>query len=130
MNTNYQTYGRPESLFRSGARQLLGNRFALLAIAALVLGLGAYSNWGWLVAAGIAPILLSVAPCAAMCALGLCAMGGKKSPSQTDVTSVSHTIIEGQVIPSPTPTPLTLEGSAQAQQGTNAKPNQQHKGCC
>jgi hypothetical protein len=29
-------------------------------------------NWSWLVAAGIAPILLAVLPCAVMCGLGLC----------------------------------------------------------
>ena len=63
------------------ARYYLGNRWVLLALGALVLVIGAYLNWGWLVAAGIAPILIAVAPCAIMCALGLCAMkmtGGSK----------------------------------------------------
>jgi hypothetical protein len=46
----------------------------LLAIGAFVLIVGASLNWGWLVAAGIDPILIAVAPCAIMCALGLCAM--------------------------------------------------------
>ncbi len=32
-------------------------------------------GWPWLVAAGIAPLLLSAAPCLAMCALGLCMKG-------------------------------------------------------
>jgi len=43
-------------------------------LAALALG------WPWLVAAGLAPLILAFAPCAAMCALGLCAhnMGGKQ----------------------------------------------------
>ena len=67
-------------------RYYLGTRFGLLAIAVLALGLGAYSSWGWLVAAGIAPLLLTFAPCAAMCALGLCTMGGK-SKRPTDVVS-------------------------------------------
>ena len=67
----------------SAARYYLASRFGLLAITVLVLGLGAYSSWGWLVAAGIAPLLLTFAPCAAMCALGLCSMGGKaKSPTE------------------------------------------------
>lgn len=77
MTIDQETNPRQESVLRSGARQLLGNRFGLLAFAALMLGLGAYSSWGWLVAVGIAPILLSIAPCAAMCALGLCTMGMK-----------------------------------------------------
>jgi hypothetical protein len=29
-------------------------------------------GWPWLVAAGIAPLLLATAPCLAMCALGFC----------------------------------------------------------
>ena len=66
---------------RSVVRTVFGNRFGLLAVAALVLSLGAYANWGWLVAAGIAPMLLSVAPCAAMCAFGMCTMGMSKTPS-------------------------------------------------
>jgi len=47
-------------------------RRGLIALAAVVLGTGAYFNWSWLVAAGIAPVLVALAPCAAMCALGLC----------------------------------------------------------
>src|SRR5260221_9724216 len=70
----------------SAARYYLGNRFGLLAIGALVLVVGAYSSWGWLVAVGIAPLLLTFAPCAAMCALGMCSMGGR-SKSPTDVAS-------------------------------------------
>ena len=39
---------------------------------------GAFFNWGWLVAIGVAPILLAVASCGIMCALGMCATGMKK----------------------------------------------------
>lgn len=39
-------------------------------------GAGLALNWNWLTAVGAAPILLSLAPCAAMCALGLCMRGG------------------------------------------------------
>jgi hypothetical protein len=63
------------------ARYYLGNRWVLLALGAGVLVAGAALNWSWLVAVGLAPILLAVAPCAIMCALGLCAMkmsGGSK----------------------------------------------------
>lgn len=60
-------------------RQYLGGRRGLVVLATVVLAAGAFFNWGWLVAAGIAPLLLGFAPCAAMCALGLCMnkMGGK-----------------------------------------------------
>ena len=91
MTTSDSTQPIQNSLARDllfAARYYLGNRFGLLAIAVLVLGVAAYSSWGWLVAAGIAPLLLTFAPCAAMCTLGLCTMGGK-SMSPTDVASSS-----------------------------------------
>ena len=43
----------------------------ILGVVALAGG-GAALGWPWLVALGVAPILLSLLPCAAMCALGLC----------------------------------------------------------
>ena len=64
------------------ARPYLSGRRGLILLAVVVLGAGAALNWGWLVAIGVAPILVALAPCAAMCALGLCAMkGGGKSCS-------------------------------------------------
>ena len=75
--TNAMTTDTPDrSLTRDtlyAAKYYLGSRRALffLLAAALIVG-GAALNWGWLVAAGLAPILLSLLPCAAMCALGLC----------------------------------------------------------
>ena len=63
------------------ARSYLANRWVLLALGGLVLIIGAFLNWGWLAAAGIAPIIIALAPCAIMCGLGLCAMkmgGGSK----------------------------------------------------
>jgi hypothetical protein len=56
------------------ARYYLGKRWALLALGGGAFAVGAALNWGWLVAVGIAPILVAAAPCAIMCALGLCAM--------------------------------------------------------
>ena len=53
-------------------RPHLRSRRILLLLAVAVLGAGAALNWSWLVAVGIAPILMALAPCAAMCALGLC----------------------------------------------------------
>lgn len=76
---------RSRSLSRdvlSVARYYLGSRTGLVTFAATALGAGAYFNWGWLVAAGIAPIILAVAPCAVMCGLGLCMSGhSRKTPS-------------------------------------------------
>ncbi len=56
--------------FIYAARYYLGRRRALIVLAVVALGVGAALNWGWLVAIGVAPLLLVFAPCAAMCALG------------------------------------------------------------
>ena len=54
-------------------RRYAANRKALVVVALLIIGAaGLALNWIWLVAAGVAPILLALAPCAAMCALGVC----------------------------------------------------------
>lgn len=60
-------------------RYLTGWR-GFAALAAVALAAGLTLNWSWLVAAGIAPLLISAAPCIAMCALGLCMkrMTGRK----------------------------------------------------
>jgi len=63
-------------------RYYLVNRWALLVLGAGVLLTGIALNWGWLVAAGIAPILLSTLPCLVMCGLGLC-MLCRSSEKQT-----------------------------------------------
>ena len=47
-------------------------RFVVGAVALGVIAAAAMWQWSWLFAAGIAPVLLSVAPCAVMCGLGLC----------------------------------------------------------
>lgn len=46
-------------------------------------GAGLALNWSWLTAVGAAPILISLLPCAAMCALGLCMRGGTNSSCST-----------------------------------------------
>ena len=77
-----QSLGRDILLY---LRNLLRDRRVLMAIAAAVIVGGAVLNWGWLVAVGAAPLILALAPCAAMCALGLCAMGkGGKSCGKSE----------------------------------------------
>ena len=58
---------RPSIVNQLGRRRLLlgGVAFALLVA-------GFAWQWSWLVAIGVAPVLISAAPCLAMCALGLC----------------------------------------------------------
>lgn len=46
-------------------------------------GAGLFFGWNWLVAAGLASIIVGILPCLAMCALGLCMnrMGKKDAPT-------------------------------------------------
>lgn len=55
----------------------LGRRRALTLGGLGAVGAGFALNWDWLTAVGAAPVLVSLLPCAAMCALGLCMRGGK-----------------------------------------------------
>ncbi|HEX9571955.1 MAG TPA: hypothetical protein VF969_06825 [Burkholderiales bacterium] len=54
-------------------------RWALIGLAVGGAIGGLALGWDWVVAAGLAPLVVSVLPCIAMCALGMCAMRGQKS---------------------------------------------------
>jgi hypothetical protein len=56
----------------------LGRRAGVIAWLALAIGLGLFFGWSLIVAAGLSALVLGLLPCAAMCALGLCAGSGKK----------------------------------------------------
>jgi hypothetical protein len=74
------------------ARYYLGNRWVLLALGAAVLLAGIGLNWSWLVAVGLAPILISVLPCLVMCALGVCMLcrsSEKQSTAARDATDAA-----------------------------------------
>jgi hypothetical protein len=64
------------------ARQYLSGTRGLILLAVIVIGAGMAFNWGWLVAIGVAPVILALAPCAA---LGLCMnkMGGKSCSTKS-----------------------------------------------
>ena len=55
----------------------LARRASVVLWLAALIGLSLYSGWSWLVAAGLASTVLAFLPCAAMCALGLCAGSGR-----------------------------------------------------
>lgn len=67
--------GAPHSTFDQ-VRRIATSRRGLLIGSLILIGIGAFASWDWLVAAGIAPILIAVGPCLAMCGLGLCMRGG------------------------------------------------------
>lgn len=58
---------RPSILHQLGRHRLL-----LAGVALVLVATGFAWQWSWLVALGVAPLLISAAPCVAMCALGLC----------------------------------------------------------
>ena len=75
-------------------RYYLGSRRGLLVLAGLAIAAGLALNWSWLAAAGIAPILISVLPCLAMCALGLCMNRSGGKSCSTAASNAGPTAIE------------------------------------
>jgi len=66
----------------AGAR--IGARRIAIALGLAAVAAGIALSWGWLTAIGVAPVLVAAAPCAAMCALGLCMpriCGGSSAPA-------------------------------------------------
>ena len=53
----------------------IGARRIAIALGLAAAATGITFSWGWLTAIGVAPVLVAVAPCAAMCAVGLCMPG-------------------------------------------------------
>lgn len=67
------------------ARYYLWRPRVLLMLATIAIVAGLTLNWSWLVAAGLAPILISTLPCLIMCAFGVCMMcrSGEKGSAPT-----------------------------------------------
>ena len=94
-NTTEPSLGRDLSY---AARYYLRNRWTLVALASLAIILGLYfGGWGWLVAAGLAPVILSTLPCLIMCGLGVCMMcrGQKQSTVSRDAVDASTSTAPG-----------------------------------
>lgn len=66
----------------SAIRHRLTGRLGIVVAAATVVVAGLAFKWSWLVAVGVAPLLVTALPCVAMCALGLCMhrMTGRARP--------------------------------------------------
>jgi hypothetical protein len=83
-NVNHQasiTRSRDCRVHATGRRWL--NARNLLIIVSVAGSAGAlFLGWDWLVAAGIASIIIAVAPCLVMCALGLCMHRMANKPGQ------------------------------------------------
>ncbi len=81
----------------SAGRYYIGRGRGLLILATVVVTAGVALNWSWLVAVGIAPLLLGFLPCVAMCAVGLC-MGkstARSGPSDPTAAPSTETLADG-----------------------------------
>ncbi|EIG62832.1 hypothetical protein [Bradyrhizobium sp. WSM1253] len=84
---------------RMAVRRYVTNKWFLLAVAGLALVGIAAASWSWLVAAGIASVLLSVLPCLVMCGLGLCMhrfIGGSGKPQAPGVPAADSSMVSAQ----------------------------------
>lgn len=95
MSTDTTTRRQDSSLTRDllyAARYYLWRPRVLLTLAAVAIVTGLALNWSWLVAAGLAPILISTLPCLIMCAFGVCMLcrsGEKHSAPVRAATEVA-----------------------------------------
>jgi hypothetical protein len=94
MNTSAPPTAGHAQAIPSFIRPWLTGRRGLIIGGIAVVAAGLALGWNWLTAIGAAPIILSLAPCAAMCAVGACAMMKANSavpaPSSPDQATPSQ----------------------------------------
>ena len=74
------------------ARYYLGRPRTWIIVATIAVAMGLVFNWNWLVAAGLAPILLSTLPCLVMCAIGVCTMCRSAKEQSASIPDSSSTL--------------------------------------
>lgn len=89
--------------------QLRGWR-GMIAAAVVLAAPALWFGWPWLVAAGLAPLLIAMAPCAVMCAVGACSMGKSCRKSETD-SAESPAAEAGSGSAPAAPKPLTFSST-------------------
>ena len=93
MTTTGSTSRRRPPLGRAGLQALrnyLRGWRGAAVLASIVAVAGIALGWSWLLAAGIAPFLVSVLPCVAMCALGLCMNRLHRPAMRDDRIATTH----------------------------------------
>jgi hypothetical protein len=63
----------------------------LIGASGLGIALVLYGGWDWLAATGTAAVLIGLAPCLVMCALGLCAARAGKSKPESTLADIRKT---------------------------------------
>jgi hypothetical protein len=84
----------PTTLGRIRSWALSPQGLTITGIAAAVVGLTL--GWSWVVALGVAPLILTLGPCLVMCALGLC----MNMRNHADTPSVLNSGVGPRSIPS------------------------------
>jgi hypothetical protein len=120
MTTPSTTGQQDASLARDliyAARYYLGRPRVLVTLATIAVVTGIAFNWTWLVAVGLAPILLSTLPCLIMCAFGVCMMCRSEREHSAPVRDVA------QAPPPPAArTVVALDGPAPDVDASSAPP--------
>ena len=83
VNSSAKPGARPTQTARDLIRCWFSSRLGLTIGGTTIVAAGLVLGWNWLTAVGLAPLILTLAPCAIMCALGLCMMPRGNSPSAT-----------------------------------------------
>lgn len=92
----------PAASVRDRARAWLTSPRGLLLVGIAVIAAGLALGWNWVVAIGLAPIVLALAPCALMCALGMCMMGmGRKTANPAGGAEPTMSEPASRAIPGP-----------------------------
>ena len=74
-------------------------RRGLIVLGVVAIAAGLALSWSWLIAIGLAPLLLTALPCAVMCAVGICMMPKNKKPIEGGSAQGSaHPRIAGPVL--------------------------------
>ena len=138
--TQRQEFSLARDLIHAG-RYYLGRPRVLLTLATIAIIAGLVFNWSWLVAAGLAPILISTLPCLVMCVFGVCMMcrsGEKQSAPVRDAAEAARPLTSLAVVAtdkpstganSSTPPPHSIESAAQPNP-IEAKPPAGVASCC
>ncbi|MCT7378510.1 hypothetical protein [Chelativorans salis] len=107
-------------IYRYIRYQLRGRRGLIAAAVALAIP-ALWFSWPWLVVAGVAPILVTLAPCAIMCALGLCTMRACSSSGAQGSSCSKAQACDGAPATSVTATPLEVVAASQTADQTTAR---------
>ncbi len=84
MTDNIELVAKPDPFWRTLTTRLTSWR-GIMLVAAIAIIAALTLNWTWLMAIGVAPLLVSVLPCLVMCGVGICMScrkgGGGSTPS-------------------------------------------------